>query len=210
MKTFFDPRGALGRYELLLRHGLNFRLRQLIPEQARSLHSLITRIVADRVRLYDIELMMLPEWIFMTVLEVQMWEKYYLPLDHANKIVLDVGAGCGETAAFYLHWGASQVVAIEPDPIALQVLTTNQQKTRLNIKCVPAHFSLEHLKIRHDFLKMDIEGHEKVLLDYDGDLGQCVIEVHDLNLADSLMRKFDLHLILNFPGHSKCLVGKLN
>jgi SAM-dependent methyltransferase len=45
-------------------------------------------------------------------LELDLWHKYYLPI---GKTVLDIGAGNGETAFFYLHHGAEHVICIEPN-----------------------------------------------------------------------------------------------
>jgi len=44
--------------------------------------------------------------------ELDMWHKHYLPI---GQTVLDVGAGCGETALFYLKHGAQRVICIEAD-----------------------------------------------------------------------------------------------
>src|SRR5437867_10380800 len=41
--------------------------------------------------------------------ELDLWHKWYLPPDGVEgKIVVDMGAGCGETAQFYLLHGAKQ------------------------------------------------------------------------------------------------------
>jgi SAM-dependent methyltransferase len=48
--------------------------------------------------------------------ELDLWHRIYLPQTGLeNKTVLDVGAGNGETAQFYLNHGAKHVIAIEPE-----------------------------------------------------------------------------------------------
>lgn len=46
--------------------------------------------------------------------ELELWHRFYLPID-TTKAQLDIGAGNGETAQFYLNHGASHVICIEPD-----------------------------------------------------------------------------------------------
>jgi predicted RNA methylase len=46
------------------------------------------------------------------------WESFYV-IDRQklrDATVLDVGAGCGETAAFYFEKGAKKVICVESDP----------------------------------------------------------------------------------------------
>src|SRR6266571_462931 len=80
--------------------------------------------------------------------EPQMWHESYLPVQGT---VVDMGAGCGETAFFYLHHGAEHVVCIEPSPAALACLRENfGNDPRVTI--LP--FKIGHLKV-------DIEGGEE-------------------------------------------------
>jgi hypothetical protein len=44
--------------------------------------------------------------------ELDDWHRNYLPI---GRVVLDIGAGNGETAQFYLNHGAEHVICIEPD-----------------------------------------------------------------------------------------------
>ena len=44
--------------------------------------------------------------------ELALWHRAYLPIPD-NATVLDLGAGCGETAFFYLRHGANKVIAVE-------------------------------------------------------------------------------------------------
>ena len=79
--------------------------------------------------------------------ELEMWHVAYLPV---GKTVLDLGAGCGETAFFYLNHGADHVICVESDPEAVAHLRRNfEGDSRVTI--LPVHV---------DSVKIDIEGSE--------------------------------------------------
>jgi hypothetical protein len=131
--------------------------------------------------------------------ELPIWEKNYLPVSVKNKIVLDVGAGCGETSAFYVANGASKVVAIEPDKRAYSLLLKNVKANSLNVLPIRKPFELSDLLIPHDLLKIDAEGAEVALLDYQGSLGECVVEAHTIginrtHLGPVIAKKFGLRV----------------
>jgi hypothetical protein len=114
--------------------------------------------------------------------EVSSWQAYYLPVDVKGKTVLDVDAGEGESAKFFLEHGAKKVVCIEPDSASYRNLLKNTKRFK-GIEALNEYFSLQHLTIPHDFLKMDIEGYEEALLQTKLDQ-PAVIEVHGLQLRD--------------------------
>ncbi len=115
--------------------------------------------------------------------EISDWQKHYLPIDLHGKIILDVGAGEGETALFFLSHGASRVVCIEPSDEAFRYLALNQKNHPNRITAIHSKFELSHLGIPHDFLKMDIEGYEEVLLGVKLET-PAAIEIHGLQLCD--------------------------
>ena len=86
--------------------------------------------------------------------ELDLWHRDYLPKDITGKWVLDGGAGCGETAFFFLAHGAAGVVCFEPDPRALECL-------RKNFGSDPRVVIIPH---PIDFAKLDIEGSEKDMI----------------------------------------------
>lgn len=86
--------------------------------------------------------------------EQALWQKFY----GTGKVVLDVGAGEGETAELYLSQGAEQVICIEADPAKIELLKRNFPGP--NVIAIQA--KLDHGKI-------DIDG---------GELG-WLIETHD-------------------------------
>jgi hypothetical protein len=80
--------------------------------------------------------------------ELGKWHKTYLPLKRNIETVLDVGAGNGETAQFYLNHGAKTVICVEPDAKLLSENFANDPR----IVIVP------HAP---DFIKLDGEGCER-------------------------------------------------
>lgn len=131
--------------------------------------------------------------------ELDWWEETYLPTSVKGKVVLSVGDGCGETSLFFLRHGASKVIAIERDPEPFDLLRKNVEVNRLNVVPMNDSFKLEHLKMEFDFMKVDIEGGERILLDLDrGLLKPCVIEAHRINdrtLPEKLQERFGMRKI---------------
>lgn len=108
------------------------------------------------------------------------WKHLYLPEGGIErKTVLDVGMGCGETAAFFFENGAKKVVGIEIMEGCSKNAKENAKRNGWDLDVLGEPFKLEHLAIPHDFLKMDIDGGERLLLDCRGkELGPCRIEMH--------------------------------
>src|SRR5437899_4882266 len=83
--------------------------------------------------------------------ELELWHRFYLPV---GKTVLDLGAGCGETAFFYLNHGAEKVICVEGDPGAATLLRKNfGSDPRVTI--IPEFINS---------IKMDIEGAEENMI----------------------------------------------
>lgn len=153
---------------------------------------------------YDLELA--PEWAGIIKSELPLWERYYLPVDVKDMTVLDLGAGCGETAAFYFSHGAMRVIAIEPNELAFALLKRNAAVNGWDLVPHHSHFRLEHLEEAHDLMKMDIEGGETLLFGWKGLLSKpCVIEAHSDRIASRLIRQFSLKRVarLTAQGHPK-------
>jgi len=109
------------------------------------------------------------------------WLKYYLPTSVKGLTVLDVGAGEGETARFFLEHGARKVLCIEPDEDCFVRLEKNSLGRP--IECFHKRFNVGDLNLQFDFMKMDIEGYEEALLDVLVEK-PCVVEVHGLQLRE--------------------------
>jgi hypothetical protein len=94
--------------------------------------------------------------------EWYVWHRLYLPGSRLltdikgdrsleGKEVMDLGAGCGETAFLFLNHGASRVHCFESDPAALELLKRNfGGDPRVTIN-----------QVQIGFIKIDIEGAEK-------------------------------------------------
>jgi SAM-dependent methyltransferase len=137
-------------------------------------------------------------YAFTTVAEWErIWRPYYLPpFSLKGKTVLDVGAGYGETAFFYLEHGASKIICVEPDTKASSVLRENARSNNWDVEIVPKEFDLGILNEKFDFMKMDCEGCERQLLDIDKLPCPSVIEVHTSYLARMFMEKFGMRTLM--------------
>jgi len=127
--------------------------------------------------------------------EWRAWKNWYLPpwsLD--GKTVLDVGAGCGETALFYYYHGAGRVIAVEPESSLGPLLNRNMERNRWNMEIVERPFDKSMLRWSFDFMKMDAEGCETQLLSL-GSLPPCAVEVHDKATADKLQERFEVEVL---------------
>lgn len=181
---------------------------KLANEWAGNLPQLLSAWNRPDVDIYGFGMQMLPKWYQMTQTESMLWAKFYLPLSVKGMTILDVGAGCGETAAFYLSHGAKGVVAIEPNPFAFTLLQVNAKKLGGRIKPIFDFFKISQLSIKHDFLKMDAEGAENELLKYNGELGPCVIEAHEnkfVGIAENLAKRFGLREIVRTNNFTRIL-----
>jgi SAM-dependent methyltransferase len=150
----------------------------------------------------------LNEYVSWIIDEWKEWKKYYVPdFSLQGKTVLDVGAGCGETALLFFLHGAYKVIAVEPNVKAVECLKENAQRNNWNVEIVAESFSLEHLKLDYDFMKMDGEGCEELLLSLPRIDKPCVVEVHNNKLLNKFIKKGwlkihsmmtqDVHLVKN-------------
>jgi hypothetical protein len=150
-----------------------------------------------------------------TICEWKQWEKYYLPeFSLEGKTVLDVGAGCGETAYFYFLHGARRVIAVEIDPVQVELLKGNAELNGWNknghqFNIIPSAFDVEDLRReKFDFAKVDIEGGEVDLLKLDEIRFPLVLEAHGTGLRDQLVKKFGLSILVRaLPLEDVWLVG---
>jgi len=125
-------------------------------------------------------------------LEVPSWhgedfERHWGFLTFAGKVVLDVGADYGSTAAFFLNKGASKVICVEsykPDFVRLETLAKKEPR----IEAYERHISSADdwkffLQKRPEIAKIDCEGCEGFLLDVDADslnlVSEYAIELHN-------------------------------
>jgi len=149
----------------------------------------------DSVKIGPYELELTPYYFGLLWREWRAWKNWYLPpWSLAGKTVLDVGAGCGETALFYDLHGASRGIAIEPQTSLVPLLRKNMSRNKWDMKVVEGPFDLSMLDWSFDFMKMDGEGCEALLLD-SSFLPPCAIEVHSRVFVESLRGRFGLEVL---------------
>lgn len=117
------------------------------------------------------------------------WESFYV-IDRQKlrgATVLDVGAGCGETAAFYFEKGAKKVICVESDPKCLCLLDFNKFLNEWNSDIVRGAFDISILgRSEIQFAKFDCEACERALLDLStSDVHfDMVGEIHDVAILE--------------------------
>ncbi len=135
--------------------------------------------------------LLLDEWhILMLLKEMEIWEQYYLPISVQGKTVLDAGAGCGETAVFYLAHGAAKVISVELDQSVFSILERNVKTNHLNVELHNESFSEKFISSEIDFAKIDAEGSEISLLKLDRIDIPCLVETHSRETTVKICRKF--------------------
>lgn len=129
----------------------------------------------------------------MMIVEDELWHKCYLPsFSLKGKTVLDVGSGCGETVRLFHKAGASRIVAIEPNEEACALLQKNSVLNGWKTEVVNDAFRLEHYyRYNYDYMKMDGEGCEAMLLQLDK-LIPCIVEAHSTQIAEKLEKRFKM------------------
>lgn len=141
------------------------------------------------------------EYVRLLLVESVEWKTQYLPKDGVRgKTVLDVGAECGCTAAFFFQNGAKKVIAVEKDARSLWLLERNRRRNGWDMEIFPEPFSLKHLSLGYDFAKIDCEGGEKILLDPGASLNKPFrVELHPrvigLGPCNEIIRKYSLHKV---------------
>jgi SAM-dependent methyltransferase len=135
-------------------------------------------------------------------LEWESWKRCYAPSDFIlkNSLILDAGAGEGETALFYYLAGFRRFRCVESDPRAFMILARNAQ-------CLgDAEFDLRNHPfvaedtVKVDFAKIDVEGGEIELLKVEPRLlpQEIAVETHGTDVQRALRR----HLLgMRLLGH---------
>lgn len=116
---------------------------------------------------------------------------YKPPFSLQGKTVLDLGACCGESAWYFIEvLGAQKVFCVECDCENIFLLNYNRRVSNLPFEVFAEAFKLRHLGLPFDFLKCDIEGGEKLLVEYIEQYGfckPCVVEVHSEMLKERFL-----------------------
>ncbi len=120
------------------------------------------------------------------------WSHYYLPPSGIEgKVILDIGAGEGETALFFLAHGASKVICIEPDEANFSQLLDNARRNNWPIEPINISFDVGIFKRQEfDFVKMDCEHCEDGLLNLSTIGFPITLEVHSRATMERLKRDY--------------------
>lgn len=118
---------------------------------------------------------------------------HYLWSGLKGSTVLDIGAGCGETARLFLNNGAKTVICVDNDAACCYYLRHNALTK--NITVISGSFEPSMVwSFNADFIKMDIEGYEVLLIEYlkrgliyAKDLRPMVIEAHSQYCINELL-----------------------
>jgi len=113
--------------------------------------------------------------------EGENFESHWGVFSFTGKVILDVGADYGSTAAFFLMRGAKRVIAVEPNPVYFKRLVSN---FRLDPRVIPVQKEiqdsrdLENLirRFRPNLVKTDCEGCEIHLIHVDPSVLRSVPE----------------------------------
>ena len=104
--------------------------------------------------------------------ELSLWLKTYAPPGPGH-IIIDTGAGCGETAwMYYRYFAPWSVISIEPDPERFALLKRNSElngwrnHVLINDVLKPEHFTIDYGAGPCTFAKIDIEGAEHAFVDF--------------------------------------------
>lgn len=155
-----------------------------------------------------LKLTLLPEHARLLLHEWPLWDKFYAPFSVEGKDVLDVGAGCGETAYFYFKKGAHKVICVEPYSPAVECLRLNSIRNSWNVEIVPEPFDREMLHdFRFDFVKMDGEGCEEELLQVDRLPTPAIVETHSTELTNAFVHRFHARVLASNAEISLLLVN---
>jgi hypothetical protein len=127
------------------------------------------------------------------VTEHAKWNTDYMPPGGLKgKRILDVGAGCGESAMWFLKEGARQVLCVENNQECRSYLERNARLNKGVSVLMGAFNPGEHLWYHIDLVKMDIEGYEVLFADYLDDHPEfnvdCVVEVHSVYQKDRFLK----------------------
>ena len=132
------------------------------------------------------------------------FDKWYSPPFKQNgKVMLDVGAGEGETALWAILKGTKKVFCVEPDKNAYETLLDNIKRNNWPVEAYNESFDPEkHLQLGCDFAKFDCEGCEELLLKYTPFRFPIALEAHGQDLIDRFSEKgFKITKKANWPNH---------
>jgi SAM-dependent methyltransferase len=166
---------------------LRWKLR--IRRIATMVHSLGFKFSYERMQMLDDEL--------------EVWKRCYVPslFDASDDpLILDAGAGEGETVMFYYLLGFRRFRCVEPNRLAFELLKGNVAKLgNTEIHLFNRRFSA-HDVYGVDFAKIDVEGGEVELIEADKRNlpREIVVETHSLAVQKLLLESFKLEHLMDW------------
>lgn len=135
-------------------------------------------------------------------LELESWKRCYVPSlfePSDNPVILDAGAGEGETVMFYYLLGFRRFTCVESDKVTFERLKRNVAKVG------DAEFTLFNRRFKPsdvydvDFAKIDVEGGEVELIEADKRKlpREIVVETHSLQIEKLLLESFKLEHLMD-------------
>lgn len=136
--------------------------------------------------------------------EYNLWKQFYLPTKPLKKdaVILDAGAGEGETILLYSSCGYRNFIAVENNPSKWRKIEKNTK--HLNVEIRRHAFRIEDLN-NVDYAKIDVEGGEGELLQLEKLPCELTVEIHDTDLLEKLVHKFPLQLVYRVPDQPRYL-----
>lgn len=110
-------------------------------------------------------------------------------LNVKGRTVLDVGAANFDTARIFLKYGAERVICIERDFYPIPNDLKKCVRDGIILPIVQSFNPDQHLSLRFDVAKFDIEGYELELLPYLQELPRTIIEVHSEYAVDKFIER---------------------
>jgi len=130
-------------------------------------------------------------------LEYNLWRRFYLPTKPLGKdaVILDAGAGEGETILFFATYGYHNFIAVENNLSKCRKI--EDSTSHLNVDVRKREFRAEDLN-NVDYAKVDVEGGERELLHLEKLPCELTVEIHDSYLLEKLIHKFPLRVVYRF------------
>lgn len=143
------------------------------------------------------------------------YEQHWNYTSFKDKTVLDLGADYGSTASWFLRKGARRVIAVEGHPVwafGLRAIMGRHPQIVCIQKFLDSPKDIENLihTFKPNLVKVDIEGHENLLLELPKETLHCVpewlIEAHGVILYFEIMINFSssgftCHICSHALGH---------
>jgi hypothetical protein len=122
---------------------------------------------------------------------LDLWGTHYLPRTRIdeNALILDAGAGEGETLVFFAAHGYRNFIAVEPELMFYEHLKANIKQLEVSVILRRKMFSLADLE-GVSYAKIDVEGGETELLKLERVPCEMLVEVHGTELFSRFKKKW--------------------